>query len=463
MTQGRDGISLAPKGALRLMGVARRLSVVAGILLFAAIVAATTGTSYAKHTPKHTLSDTVVVSNYGVAFNGSIETFSAGTIFNSPPFLNLRGSNTLLGIGTGPAGDAQSSLNGDIAAGVPLILLPIGFPNGFIDIFSPGSNGNSEPKNLIADPTGFDVTGVDLPQGVAFEDPFDGVHTFGTDILAVANTLPAVVAPNSGEGICGLSFGFSLGTITEYNHSTLAPGLNIISPFNNSPVNISVDNPDGNPATIGGCLSFVFGPIGLAFDNTGYLFAVNEAAAPAAAFVTVYDPGASGDVPPRAIIGLEGTTAGDLVNPAFVTAGTGFGVTSHYGFPDDVIFVTDIGDNSIKIFAPFTNCVSIPEFGDFCTGTELAVIKGGATKLRRPEGIVLTADDNLYVVNNNTSELSEFSADQIDAVISAGGTQNIRPAFMLPGVIGGRNTSKMSFPVGVTAPQFPPPVSAPAN
>ena len=279
MTQGRDGISLAPKGALRLMGVARRLSVVAAMLLFTAIVAGTTGTSYAKHTPKRVLSDTVVVSNYGVAFNGSIETFAAGSVFNSKPFLDLKGSNTLLGIGTGPAGDAQSSLNGDIAAGVPLVLLPIGFPNGFIDIFSPGSNSNSEPKNLIADPTGFDVTGVNLPQGVAFEDPFDGVHTFGTDILAVANTLPVVLAPDSGLGACAAppaGFGASVGTITEYNHSTLAPGLNIIPPFNNSPVNISVANPTGNPATIGGCLSLLLGPVGLAFDNTGYLFAVND-------------------------------------------------------------------------------------------------------------------------------------------------------------------------------------------
>ena len=67
MTQGRDGISLAPKGARRLMGVARRPLVVAAVLLLTALVAGTTGTSYAKHTPKEFLQDTVVVSNFGSA------------------------------------------------------------------------------------------------------------------------------------------------------------------------------------------------------------------------------------------------------------------------------------------------------------------------------------------------------------------------------------------------------------
>jgi hypothetical protein len=452
MTQIRDGLALAPVGALRLM-VARRLSVVAAMLLFTAIVAGTTGTSYAKDV----LKDTVVVSNYGGAFGGSLETFSAGSVLNSKPFLDVFGTNTLLGIGTGAAGDAQSSLNGDNAVGVPLVLLPIGFPNGFIDIFSPGSKGNSQPKNLIADPTGLDVTGVDLPQGVAFEDPFDGVHTFGTDILAVANTLPVVLSPGAGEAACAAppaGFGASVGTITEYNHSLLAPGLNVIPPFHDSPVNVTLANPAGNPATIGGCLTFLLGPVGLAFDNTGYLFAVNEGgvAAGAPGFVTVYDPGAFGDSFPRAIIGLEGATAGDFVDPVFVTAGTGFGIESDDHFPNDVIFVTDVGDNSIKIFSPFTNCISNPPFGTLCLGTELAVIHGGATKLKRPEGIVLTADGNLYVVNNTANTLVEFSNAQITAAIAGGGTQNISPSFIL-----GSKTSNMHFPVGVAAPQFPPP------
>jgi hypothetical protein len=463
MTQVWDGISLA-----RRLRVARRLSVATAMLLFTAIVAGTTGTSYAHKAPKDVLKDTVVVSNNGASFGGSIETFSAGSVLNSKPFLKIMGTNTILDIGSAPAGAAQSSLNGDITIGQPIVLIPIGFPNGFVSIFSPGSNGNSEPKNLIADPTGFDVTGIDLPQGVTYENPFDEVHEFGTDILAVANTLPVVLSPGAGEAACAAppaGFGASVGTITEYNHSLLAPGLNIIPPFNDSPVNVTLANPAGNPATIGGCLTFLLGPVGVAFDNTGFLFAVNEGGVSAGApgFVTVYDPGAFGNVFPRAIIGLEGPTAGDFVNPVYVTAGTGFEIESRVGgsieeFPADVIFVTDVGDNSIKIFAPFTNCVSNPPFGTLCFGTELAVIHGGATKLKRPEGIVLTGDGNLYVVNNTANTLSEFSNAKLLSAIAGGGQQDIAPSFMLPGVMS--KTSAMNFPVGVAAPQFPPPVSS---
>src|SRR5580700_4638625 len=120
MTQVWDGISLAQGGARRLR-VARRLSVATAMLLFTAIIAGTIGTSYAKNT----LKDTVVVSNNGASFGGSIETFSKGSPINSKPFLKIMGTNTILDIGSAPAGAAQSSLNGDITIGQPIVLIPI--------------------------------------------------------------------------------------------------------------------------------------------------------------------------------------------------------------------------------------------------------------------------------------------------------------------------------------------------
>ena len=340
MTQGRDGISLAPKGALRLMGVARRLSVVAATLAIAALVAGTTGTSYAgskaqahKHKNTAVLLDTVTVTNYGSAFAGSLTTMGAGSAEHDRPALWVKGANTLLGIGTGPAGVSISSDDKHIAVSIPIDLLDItgfgaaaGLSNGpgtgFAEIFSPGANGNTVPESLIGtrnvsfDNTGcsgpgtplvcctgvnagtcqFNTSGVNTPQGLAYEDPFDGINP-GRDILAIANTLPVNyfstedfadgTEPLSGGAACnafgsgactgpgtplacctgvatGTCAGMVVGTIAEFDTKTLTagtPGYNDnVAPFNNSPVCTlpAVDIPPGfdEPPTscpIGSC------------------------------------------------------------------------------------------------------------------------------------------------------------------------------------------------------------------
>jgi hypothetical protein len=131
---------------------------------------------------------------------------------------------------------------------------------------------------------------------------------------------------------------------------------------------------------------------------------------------------------PINIVGLMGVTTetAPFVNPLYITT----------SFDGDTIYVTDVGDNSVKIFD-----TSIP-FVDNETG----VIHGGNTKLKRPEGIALSPQGNLYVVNNFNDTLNEY------ANVGTGGG-NIRPTFMLPGTIGG-NTSKMHLPVGVALPEF---------
>ena len=111
-----------------------------------------------------------------------------------------------------------------------------------------------------------------------------------------------------------------------------------------------------------------------------------------------------------------------------------------------MIFVSDVGDNSIKVFAPFTNGCGNPPFF-FCTGTELGVIHGGSTKLKRPEGIALGADDDaLYVVSNSTPSLEMFTD-----VLSDEGGGDIPPTL----IVQGRNT-KLNFPVDVARPGFTP-------
>ncbi len=501
MTQGRDGISLAPNGALRLMGVARRLSVVAAVLAVVALVAGSAGTSYAGHKHKNTatLLDTVTVTNYGAAFAGSLTTMGAGSGKHDRPFLWVKGANTLLGSGTGPAGVSISSLQGDghIAVSVPIDLIDLtgfgaaaGLSNGpgtgFAEIFSPGADRNSVPESIIGtrnvsfDNTGcvsledplpccsgvnagtcqFNTSGVNTAQGLAYEDPYDGVNP-GRDILAIANTLPVnffstsdLLDGSNGGAACAAFGGFTVGTIAEFDTKTLAigtPGYNDnVAPFNNNPVCTlpAIAIPPGfsepptycptgsvNNATIGGCLTFLLGPVAVAFDQTGFLFAVNEGAVASGGpgFVTVYYPGAFGDAFPAAIIGL--------LEPAFVDPAK-IGVLSDSDFYDDVIFVSDVGDNSIKIFSVFTNFN-----GEFFEGSELGVIHGGSTKLKRPEGIAIGADDGaLYVVNNSVSSLEMFTDIGSDE-----GGGDIPPTL----IVQGRNT-KLNFPVDVALPAFTP-------
>jgi hypothetical protein len=390
---------------------------------------------------------------------------------------------------------------------------------GFAEIFSPGADKNSVPENIIgtrnatfgnvafkckslgvpfpcctglnAGTCNINVSGVNTAQAIAFEDPFDGVHP-GSDIVAIGNTLPinffstqdfldgtnGGIACNSfGSGTCtgvgtpqlcctgvgtGTCAGFTVGTIAEFDRTTLAPGFNDnVAPLNNNPVCVlpavaippNTEPPTTCPtgsksgATIGGCITFLLGPVGLAFDETGFLFAVNEAgvASGGPGFVTVYAPGAFGDAFPAAIIGLipGSPTVGAFKDPVKIA------VASESDFNDDVIFVTDVGDNSIKIFAPFTNFETF-----FFTGTQIGTIQGGATKFSRPEGIALSPNalnvdgSALYVVNNHTNTMEMFT--DVGAIVSGGGG-NLSPTL----IVQGRNT-KLNLPVDVALPAFTP-------
>ncbi len=498
MTQGRDGISLAHPRALKLMGVARRLSLVAAVFVVAALVAGTAGTSYAKSKKKtnihvaNLLEDTVVVSNYGAVFDGSLETFVAGAGHNARPHFRITGPATFLGASSGAAGDAVSSMNDHhIAVAIPIDFFdltgcgPFGQPaaspaygTGLVELFGPDSTGNSAPENIICSPNfafgAPNTTGVFYPQGVAFESPYDGVNPAGHDILAVANQFPLVFgspdcpassdpeatcsaaacapAPSNIEptkhhpGVCGAGVikpGSSLGTITMYDRSTLAsyPAYNSdLAPLGNwtvDAVNPFTLAPYEQNATIGGCYSLLAGPAGLTFDASGYLFVVNNAGADAfdlscvPRYITVYAPGAVGDQFPTALMGLFGATAGTLRQPIAAAVDQ-----------DDDVYVTDFGDNSIKIFYPFTN---FDGANFFFQGELEGVIQGKHTKLKAPEGIAIdAANDALYVVNSDNNSLLMFT----DFPTSGG---DIPPTL----IVSGRH-AKMNFPVGVALPAFTP-------
>jgi len=491
---------LAHRAALAFKEVARQLSLVAVMFSVAALVMGTAGTSYAKKASggdAAILLDTIVVSNFGSGTAGSIVTFPLGSTMGSGAATRIIGSNTFLGDGNGATGDTRGSFSLNVAVGANGVagLLPA----GFVLVFGPTANQNSFPGVLIGsplnpDPTGdpflFDFSGVTLPQGVAYADPFASLtgeffdEGFG-ELLAVANFAytpaptsvvvgPDGAVPGPAQGICAVNpqEPFGEGSITEYlsafllplNPQSLATSVSDEPPFPfpfDTPPTVTVENSAFVPpqpeirtanVTIGGCASWLLGPIGLTFDSEGFLYVVNEVGK----YVTVYEPEAIGDAIPVAIIGLAGDTAGAFVDPNYIA------IVNDDGDPgDDVIAVTDVGTSknissqgSVKFFEPFEDCPEVPLLpvpAFTCYGEQTATLQGKATKLKRPLGIAAEAadddfDDVFYVANNNKNTVQEYVGFDF-----FGGSQNVPPTLTL-----NKKKTFLNFPVGVALSQFTP-------
>jgi DNA-binding beta-propeller fold protein YncE len=265
--------------------------------------------------------------------------------------------------------------------------------SGQVTIYGSGADGNSAPSAAIGGPT----TGLENPAGVAF---------FPDGDIAVASTLGAVVDPGAGGGICAAppaGAGFSLGVIAIF----AAGSAGDATPLNNSPVTGAAGPRN---ATIGGCTTFLLGPTGLAIDGTGKIWAANSFGG----FVTSYAAGASGDAFPDNII------AG-AIEPAFVAVGAA----------GTEIYVSDLGDNSVKIFDTTT-------FG----GTLLGTISGKRTKFRSPLGVAFAGDD-LYVASTEANNFVMFDDDS--GALDLGG--DIRPNVIVRGSI-----TNMNQPTGLAIP-----------
>ncbi len=330
---GHEWVSLPHMGALRFMELARQLSLVTAVFAIGALLAGTADTSYAG---APTLSDTVVVSNFGVLFAGSFETFAAGSKMSSRPQFLVIGckkekpgvptpcvDNTFLSLGNGAGDVAQSSLTGDIAVTVPLGV-PGLCPAGCVGVWAPGENGNSAPIQFLGGPAGSTVvsplpfpvlnneTGLSLDQGVAYNNPFrvesdatksvtSGLQAPAitvTDQFAVTNFGLAVIASTEfPTELCETTP--TIGTITEFNSGDTGN----VAPTPNVPVVVltlpALAGPFISNATIGGCDTALDGPIGAAFDGLGDLWVVNEGLAGIGqgppGFVVEYAPGAFGD------------------------------------------------------------------------------------------------------------------------------------------------------------------------
>jgi hypothetical protein len=403
---------------------------VAALFTVAALLAATADPSYAggkknKSSSDRQLEDTVVVSNNGAILGGSITTYTAGSGANAKPLFEVKGNHTVLGAG-GVQGDAQSSFDGHIVVTSSAANLVMSF--------GPGANGNTAPDTvLVGSSDGSSPTGIIIPQGASFQNPFRRVsanqpqNLLAEDIFANSNFGNVVVADLDNDfdepAFCAEG-GFTIGSVTEFFRTDSG----FPDPINNTPV---FEVPFSGPgfalvnATIAGCNTLMFGPVGLAFETDNDLWVADNLGP----FVTKYPAGAFGDVPPIDAVGLPMTsTAGDLLDPQYVAVGE----------VENELYVSEPSLNRIRIFD-----VSIP-----FDGSLINTISGPGSKLNRPMGIASNdtlGGDDLYVVNNNDNSLLMFDD----------------PPFSTPSTIIRQNNhnqrvgrTHLNLPVGVALPQF---------
>jgi hypothetical protein len=296
--------------------------------------------------------------------------------------------------------------------------------------FGPGSNGNSSPDTvLVGAGDGSSPTGIIIPQGASFQNPFRSVSAnsqvlSSDDIFANSNFGNIVVGhldEDFDEFVPCAEGGITIGSVTEFRRTD--SGFH--DPLNNSPV-FEIPFPPAVGfglvnATIAGCDTVLFGPVGLAFDTFNNLWAADNLLPGA----TKYAAGASGDAEPIDFVGVFGPTAGTLVDPQYVAV----------GFDGGELYVSEPSLNRIRVFD-----VSIP--------FDAALINTITAKLNRPMGIAANdtlGGDDLYVVNNGDNSLLMFDD----------------PPFSTPGTVIRENNhnnrvgrTHLNLPVGVALPQF---------
>jgi hypothetical protein len=496
MTQGRDGKTLAHRAAL-----VRQLSVVIAVMSIVAIVA-TAGTSYAGRPHFH---DTVVVSNFGVLFAGSVETFALGSTAFSKPTRKIIGPATLMGSANGAAGVAQSSSVVDqneiavaITAGLPVPpFVEVGGAEvscptdchinaagscapktqfdcvttaspGTVLTFTQGATGDSAPATVIDG--GFaeilnntfggtilkNATGLFAPQGVAYNNPFIGdggegngspQEEPGSDILAVANLAPVVVGSTTDFITCGVTTLPTIGSITEYEFGdtgNIAP----IPRENNAESDNTVFKVPVPPATVNppnppsDLPTPYFGNATIGGCNT-FLFEPTGIAFDENNDLWVVNNGAA--------------ISATVVIPPFVSE-----------FDPDAAFEGDATPiNLIGLEGPTAGAFKAPLFiavgpdpsgetddqfifvtdgdsvkiFDVDLGIQTGTIAGPKTHLNHADGIALSGPD-LYVVSQLSNSVQMFR----DFSTSGG---NIEPKVNLRGTQAG-----MNFPVGIALPQF---------
>jgi sugar lactone lactonase YvrE len=173
-------------------------------------------------------------------------------------------------------------------------------------------------------------------------------------------------------------------------------------------------NSDGNVApiaTIAGDKTGLADPSGLALDSAGDLYVLNDNGGDDKnGSITVYPPGANGNVAPKATIADKNTQLNTARGLALDSAGN--------------IYVTNAsGKDTVTIYAA----------GKFGNVAPVKIISGADTGLNLPHGIGVDSDGTIYVSNDG----SDNKGVDTVTVYAAGSSGNAKPIATISGSLTG--------------------------
>lgn len=292
-------------------------------------------------------------------------------------------------------------------------------PRGSITIYADGARGNAAPIRIIKG----NKTGLDQPADVAVDDNGDiyvaqggegpyAVKVFAANANGNVASLRTIVGPDTKlDAPLGVAISPINGNIFVANS-----GLNASFPGS---VTVYAPNANGNVApiaTIAGAHTGLNEPDGLTLDSVGNLYVANQSGCSpgyGSGSVTVYAPGATGDVTPlRAIMG--GDT--DLCNPAKIAID-----------PSGELHVADSEPlGAVSDYSAEADGDAVP----------LRWLIGKKTGMSAADGIAMDSNGNVFVANL-TSEITVYGPGS--------GRQNVKPTFVIKGL-----TTGLSAPGGIT-------------
>ncbi|MGH7780805.1 MAG: hypothetical protein ACREQR_13355 [Candidatus Binataceae bacterium] len=470
MSQERQRFSSGHRAAPMSTGVKRALATFLTVAVVASMaVVGSTTTSYAQSKTnalrKVGTPESIVVTNNGALFVGTIETFAAGSRKNTKPVAVIKGAtgsvpglgvtgvpaeDVLAGVAVNPnpvtAITGGTPVNGAIYVASDLSIGAAGAPDS-ISGFPPGTQVNGSPiafmitlpadtfclvpgvppaceveypGNPIVKPEGIAF----LPLTTAFESPFPG---------APGDYYVTQLRGGELDPLTGLPAAGDVGSVLEYAASA---GTAADPIPNSAPVgeieDLATCTSDGGAATL------LFGPVGVARDSSNNIWVVNSGLGLGlGSYVTEYPAGSASltpllPIPPTCVTPIGFVGAGVLEEGEF-------DVISPI---DGGLWVSDVLQNAVFEFDPD---------GDGSVVTEIA---GKRSRLKAPMGVAMNAEGDLYVANNERNQVLMFEDP------SFGGLLNVKPNINLHG-----NRTGLHQPVGVAlgagVPPFPSPTATP--